>query len=232
MDKTANNASKQFKECEELFQKKLVDYGTTDIDSIKQIIARMKEKIGRIENLLKNGTTENESVADTLLDLAGYSIIGRLIEMGLWGGDKEYQGKNEVLTINGHNLEEPKYEGDVGYDLRVTEDTIIKPLPSLPVIVPSKVKIAIPEGYYCQIVGRSSAANKLGLLIHTAIIDNGYRGELFSCSWNLTDKSIIIKKGERIGQVIFLPICKLNKREIKELPDSDRGQNGFGSSGK
>lgn len=217
MPNTAKNASIQFKECEELFQKKLISYGTKDLDSLEQVVARMKEKISRIENLLTvKNKVEDESIEDTFLDLAGYSIIGRLIKMKLWGVDKECQGAKELLTINGQGI---KDIGDVGYDLIAMEDTVIKPLPSLPTVVLSEVKVAIPKGYCCQIVGTTFNTNQLGLLVCTAVIDHKHRDCLFASCWNMSDKPITILKGKSMAQVIFCPVHDLDKREVKQLPE-------------
>jgi len=129
-------------------------------------------------------------------------------------------------------ISSPKKRGDVGYDLTVSEDTVIPPLPAMPVIVPAGVHIKIPEGHWCQIVGRSSAANKLGILVHTATIDEGYTGQLFACVWNLTGEPITVKKGTRLGQVVFYKICTPDMEHVHELPDTERGETGFGSTGK
>jgi len=127
----------------------------------------------------------------------------------------------------------PALPGDVGFDLVCSEDTVIPPNTNVKnaIIVPAGVQIKIPDGHFCQITGRSSAA-KRGLSIQTATIDNGYTGELFSCCWNQTQEPIIVKKGERIAQVVFFPICLPPLKIIDELPTTERGSNGFGSTNK
>src|SRR3990167_9346574 len=85
----------------------------------------------------------------------------------------------------------PQKEGDVGYDLSSAEDFHLPPHGSAThaFIIPAGVRIKSPAGYFCQIVGRSSAAKK-GIGVQTAIIDNGYVGPMFACVWNMTDQEI------------------------------------------
>jgi len=127
----------------------------------------------------------------------------------------------------------PKKEGDVGYDLVASEDFELPPhgSASAAFIVPAGVHIKAPDGYFCQIVGRSSTA-KRGIGVQTAVIDEGYTGPMFSCCWNMTGDPIYIKKGDRIAQVVFLPACRFELEEVKELPGTERGSSGFGSTGR
>lgn len=127
----------------------------------------------------------------------------------------------------------PKMDGDVGYDLVCSEDFILPPHGSALTasIVPAGVSIKSPDGFFCQIVGRSSAARR-GIGVQTAIIDNGYTGPMFTCSWNMTDKPILIRKGDRIAQVIFLPMYIFPIKVVDKLPDTTRRDAGFGSTGR
>ena len=128
----------------------------------------------------------------------------------------------------------PQRPTDVGYDLVVSQETHLPPFGSAgggATTVPSAVKMKIPTGYYAQIVGRSSAANKRGVLVHTATIDPGYTGQLFACCWNMTNEVKLIKKGERLAQVVFLPTHTPPLEEVIKLPITERGEDGFGSTG-
>ena len=132
-------------------------------------------------------------------------------------------------------LHAPKKDGDVGYDLTVSEDTIIMPAAmngsGFATSVPCAVKVKIPDGYFCQVLGRSSAANKRGILVHTAVIDNGYTGQMFACCWNMGKTAITVKAGERLAQLVFFPMTVLELQEVEELPETSRGESGFGSTG-
>lgn len=145
---------------------------------------------------------------------------------------------NEHLLVKKHDLEHdgmrmPKKHGDVGFDLATSEDFDIPPhnQASAAFIVPAGVSIKSPDGYFCIIVGRSSSARR-GLSIQLAVIDNGYTGPMFACVYNLTDKVIKVQKGERLAQVVFLPICVPQIVVVDKLPETERGDTGFGSSGR
>lgn len=127
----------------------------------------------------------------------------------------------------------PKKPGDVGYDLVCAEDFELPPHgnASNAFIIPAGVSLKIPEGYFCQILGRSSSA-KRGIGVQTAVIDCGYTGPMFACCWNMTSETIHIKKGEKIAQVVFFPISIFPLVEVEKLPDTERGETGFGSTGR
>jgi dUTP pyrophosphatase len=90
--------------------------------------------------------------------------------------------------------------------------------------------VEIPWGYAGLIRARSSSTLK-GLDIH-GTIDSGYRGEIFLLTNNLTDSPIEIKAGERIAQLVVVPCLVETIELVDELPDSQRGIGGFGSTGR
>jgi dUTP pyrophosphatase len=227
----------------ELFLRKLADYGTADIVEMGAdgVVGRIGEKVLRLKNLIHSKTgpaVADESLIDTARDIAGYAIILELVLRGEWDGATEAKvgSAGSYLLIKNHEegwqgLQRPQKIGDAGFDLVTSKDTHIPPLPAKPVIVPAGISAKIPDGYWAQIVGRSSSANKLGLLVHTAIIDNGYTGQLFACVWNMTDKSVLVEKGTRLAQIILLPLHTPQTFEVPELPQTARGSTGFGSTG-
>lgn len=225
-----------FEQVHKLFLKKLKLYGTNDIKNEDMVIQRMREKLDRVENLLKANSKidTDESVEDTFKDLMGYSLIALLIQKGEWHIGETLNNK---LLIKRHSknggLSLPQKDGDVGHDLFVSEDTTIQPIPQPTAsLVPSHVSVKIQDDHFCQILGRSSAANKRGLLVVSAVIDNGYLGELKVCVFNLTGQPVEVKKGERLAQVVFFPMCIPQTKEVKELPETERGTSGYGSSGR
>lgn len=129
----------------------------------------------------------------------------------------------------------PKYEtrGSVAFDLYSRIDIVIKPF--LPTIIPTNFVIKIPEGYFLMLASRSSTPIKKGLILANGIgvIDQDYCGENDEIGLqmlNFTQKNVDIKKGERIGQAIILPIQKIdNFRETDTMDSVSRG--GFGSTG-
>lgn len=123
------------------------------------------------------------------------------------------------------------HDGDAGFDLYVSERTTIEP--NRFVDVPCGINIALPDHHWGLIIGRSSALRRLGLMVNQGVIDAGYRGPLFAGCWNLTNETVIIAQGDRVAQLIPLPLtaATLQVREVAYLRPGDRGDNGFGSTG-
>lgn len=106
--------------------------------------------------------------------------------------------------------------------------------PGETVKVKTGIAIAIPKGYFGGIYARSglsinngvAPANKVG------VIDSDYRGEIIVALHNHSNVSQLIKKGDRIAQLIVQPYCSFEWQEVDELDDTERGEGGFGSTGK
>ena len=125
------------------------------------------------------------------------------------------------------------YKGDAGYDLAYNgvEPMTIKS--GERAAVPTGVKVEMPEGYYSIIVGRSSTFSKLNLHVPLSVIDAGFRGDLFVVCWNYSDEDTVIMPTQRIGQLLPLKLeADLITFELGSLSSTDRGGNGFGSSGR
>jgi dUTP pyrophosphatase len=150
--------------------------------------------------------------------------------------------KTTVLWKTLHEEASPPknaYGNDAGWDLRVLHTTFV-PL-GKGVDVRTGVAIALPDGFFARIVGRSSALRKKGLLVIEGIIDPGFRGELFSYVFNpgveeqqqihVDGPGIWLTAGESVAQVIIQPIVRPEWVCVDELPESARGTSGFGSSG-
>lgn len=123
------------------------------------------------------------------------------------------------------------HEGDAGLDL-CSMDTV-EIAPQGMVKVGCGLAFAIPRGYYGAIVPRSGMSTKRGItLINTpSTIDSGYRGEVLLPLYNASTEMQVVRKGERVCQMIILPCCEATLTEVDELDDTSRGANGFGSSG-
>lgn len=118
--------------------------------------------------------------------------------------------------------------GDVGYDLHVIGQHTI--MAGMSQDLPTGVAIGMHDDIYGRITGRSSSARK-GLLVTEGILDSGYRGELFVHVFNATRRTIVIEDGDRLAQLIFMPAIRPSLLPVDELPPSDRGSKGFGSTG-
>ena len=122
------------------------------------------------------------------------------------------------------------HESDTGYDVYSIEDKIIPAKGSAFVSVGLKFAY-IPEGYWVKVESRSGLGFKHGILAHPGIIDSGYRGDAGVKLYNLTDKDYEVKTGDRIAQfVVYLNFSM--PVEWGKVEESERGEKGFGSSGK
>lgn len=123
------------------------------------------------------------------------------------------------------------YPDDAGLDLYVADTTIV-PAGEF-VDIPTGVAIEMPPHVWGMLTGRSSTLRKKGLMVNQGVIDPSYRGELYSGVWNLTPHDVRVAAGERIAQLILIGnSTRVHQMvEVRELAGSDRGRNGFGSSG-
>lgn len=119
---------------------------------------------------------------------------------------------------------------DAGFDLYVSRTTYCEPGFT---DIPCDVRVELPEHLWGLITGRSSALRNRGLLVHTSVIDAGWRGTLFAGAWNMTSEMVVLEPGERVAQLI--PMSNIARTlqpvEVQELSPGTRGENGFGSSG-
>ena len=99
-------------------------------------------------------------------------------------------------------------------------------------LVPTDISMAIPTGYVGLIWDRSGVAVKKGIHRFAGVIDSGYRGEVKVCLWNSSEWDVHFRKGERIAQILFQAIPECDLIEVEELDTTERGEGGFGSSGK
>lgn len=141
-----------------------------------------------------------------------------------------------VKVVREENVSLPKYEtsGSAGMDVRANiEESIV--MGSLErVLVPTGLKIAIPEGYEVQVRPRSGLAIKHGItLLNTpGTIDSDYRGELKVIMVNLSKDEYVINPQERIGQLVLNKVAQMEFVEVDSLDETERGAGGFGHTGK
>jgi dUTP pyrophosphatase len=124
------------------------------------------------------------------------------------------------------------YLGDAGLDLRAAGDHTL--LPGERAFIPTALRIAIPSGYAGFVVPRSGMASRHGLSqVNTpGLIDSQYRGEVSVLAINHdADEPIVISKGDRIAQLVILPVPQVALVEVDALDETERNERGFGSSG-
>jgi dUTP pyrophosphatase len=130
-------------------------------------------------------------------------------------------------------LPERARPGDAGLDLRSNVDVVVQP--GERAMVPTGVAVAIPEGYAGFVLPRSGLAGRHGLTLANSpgLIDSGYRGELSCAVVNMDQyQPVKIARGDRIAQLVIVPVASVEPAWVKELPASARGEGGFGSTGR
>ena len=131
-------------------------------------------------------------------------------------------------------LPEYKTDGSSGMDLMANVEQTVKISPGEKKIISTGIMIAIPEQYEIQIRPRSGLAAKNGISVLNTpgTIDSDYRGEIKIILINLGKNIFKIKKNDRIAQMIVCPIIKVELEEVESLPETVRGEGGFGSTDK
>lgn len=125
------------------------------------------------------------------------------------------------------------YPGDAGYDLAYSGADTMRLRPDEVAHVPSDIAVQWPDGVWGFIIGRSSSFQR-GLLVNPTVIDAGWRGTLFAYVRNITRGWIEIEPGDRVAQIVPLPLLADDYAIIPvlQLDESERGEQGFGSSGR
>lgn len=196
---------------DKITQQVLEKYG----DSLKE--ETFEGDVENIDNIL-NG------MSDDLYEMMRQETVGEGIVLGF---------KNDS------NNQDPEYiyEGDSGFDLRanLTEPVTLKPLERY--MVPTGLSFEIPVGYEIQVRPRSGLAAKQGLSVLNSpgTVDQGYTGEVKVILVNLSNDTVTINHGERIAQAVLCPVITKRTATLKSLTQihsTDRGDGGFGSTGK
>ena len=131
------------------------------------------------------------------------------------------------------SLPEQAHPGDAGLDLRSVMDVEVKP--GERVMVRTGLAVAIPEGHAGLVLPRSGLASRQGLTLANApgLIDAGYRGEVVCAMVNLDrEEAVSISRGDRIAQLVIVEVPEVRPGWVDELPESTRGEGGFGSTGR
>jgi dUTP pyrophosphatase len=125
--------------------------------------------------------------------------------------------------------------GSAGLDMRACIDDVLTVEPGETVLVPSGLAIHIGDsGLAAVLLPRSGLGHKHGLVLGnlTGLIDSDYQGQVFVSIWNRSHKAYAIDPGERIAQMVFVPVEQVTFDVVSEFTDSERGEGGFGHSGQ
>lgn len=133
------------------------------------------------------------------------------------------------------DLQLPAYESShaAGMDIRAALEQPLTLNPGERALVPTGLQMALPEGYEAQIRPRSGLAYRNGItMLNTpGTIDADYRGEVKVLAINHGSEMFTINHGDRIAQMVIAPVQQMFVEEVEELPGSERGSGGFGSTG-
>ena len=137
----------------------------------------------------------------------------------------------------GNSIPLPEYAtiGSAGMDLRACIDTSLIVGPGETHLIPTGIAIHIEEPTLAAtILPRSGMGHKHGIVLGNLVglIDSDYQGQLFISCWNRSDTSYTIEIGDRIAQLVIIPVVQVRLNKVESFDDSDRGDGGFGHSGK
>lgn len=125
--------------------------------------------------------------------------------------------------------------GSAGLDLRACLDTTLQLEPGQTVLIPTGIAIHIGDANLCAtILPRSGLGHKHGIVLGNLVglIDSDYQGPLMVSMWNRSEHSFTIEPGDRIAQLVFMPVIQAEFNLVAGFDQSERGEGGFGHSGK
>ncbi|ANO49944.1 dUTP diphosphatase [Woeseia oceani] len=136
----------------------------------------------------------------------------------------------------GDSIPLPHYatDGSAGLDMRAVIDDALTVEPGQTVLVPTGLAIYIKDpGLAAVLLPRSGLGHKHGLVLGnlTGLIDSDYQGQVFISCWNRSNAAYEIQPGERIAQMVFVPVAQVSFEVVEEFAGSERGEGGFGHSG-
>lgn len=140
--------------------------------------------------------------------------------------------KIDVTVADGTEVPQYAHEGDAGLDLAITKGAVLKPGERR--LLGTGVAAAIPSGCVGLVFPRSGLAFKRGVTLPNSVgvIDSGYRGEIGVPLVNISDEDVRLTKGERVCQLIVIPFVPCVLGVVDSLDDTERGTDGFGSTGE
>lgn len=135
----------------------------------------------------------------------------------------------KVMLDKGAYAPQRAHEADAGLDLFSPIKTLLKAKDAA--VIDSGVHVSIPEGYVGMLKSKSGLNVRYGIT-NEGVIDAGYTGSIIVKLYNFGSRDILIERGDKITQLVILPIITPDVELVAELDDTDRGSNGFGSTGR
>ena len=125
-------------------------------------------------------------------------------------------------------------EGSAGLDLRACVDVSLNLEPGQTELIPTGIAIHIGDpGLAAMLIPRSGMGHKHGIVLGnlTGLIDSDYQGQLFVSCWNRSNSAFVIEPGDRIAQMVIVPVVQADFNIVESFEESDRAEGGFGSTG-
>lgn len=136
----------------------------------------------------------------------------------------------KVVLDEGAHIPEKAHRADAGYDLRTPKRVVIHRHDSAN--IETGVHIDIPNGWFGKLESKSGLNSKHHVVCLGGVIDSGYTGSIKVTLYNLGEQDYVFDEGDKIVQLIFMPCGSFSLTQVDELEATDRGDNGFGSTGK
>lgn len=138
--------------------------------------------------------------------------------------------KIKIVLDEGAYMPERAHKTDAGFDLRTPKRALVHS--NCGVFIDTGVHIEVPEGY-CAMIESKSGLNRFHDIEVEGVVDAGYTGTIGCKIYNKGNKPYLFHKGDKIAQFVVIPIADVDELElVDKLEDSDRGDNGFGSTGR
>lgn len=146
-----------------------------------------------------------------------------------WAGNTSKEVFKVMLLEHDAKPPHKAHPSDAGYDLCTVEDAVLQCGHRF--VFRTGLAPEIPPGYAGLIWDRSGWAVANGITVLAGVVDSGYRGEIMVCLQNNGQESVQIRKGDKIAQMLIQPVSSMPVEIVDELSDSERGSDGFGSTG-
>lgn len=140
-------------------------------------------------------------------------------------------------TRIGNDFPLPNYatQGSAGLDLRACVESTIEVAPGETILIPTGISIFIDDPALAAVIlPRSGLGHKHGIVLGNLVglIDSDYQGPLMVSMWNRGNQSFTVEPGDRIAQLVFVPVVQADFEVVEEFTSSDRGEGGFGHTGQ
>lgn len=147
--------------------------------------------------------------------------------------NEKYMVKIKIVNHGRQQLPAYATPQSAGMDLRADIDAPVVLKPMQRQIIPTGLRIALPEGYEAQVRPRSGLALKHGITVLNSpgTIDSDYRGDIGVLLVNLSDKDFVVEPGERIAQMVVARHEKCSLEQVEQLDETERGEGGYGHTG-